>query len=570
MPEPATHLFEVAITVQNWQEPCLDLKLPVWTPGSYLVREYAKHLQNFRAEDAAGHALSCRKLSKNHWQVETAERSDVTVRYAIFAHELTVRTNHLDPTHGYFNPGAMFCYIPGLEQHQITVTVQPPHPTWTVTTPLPMADVPQTLLAANFDTLVDSPFEVGTHRLYEFEVAGKPHQWAIWGQGNVDATQLIQDTQKVIQAEADLFGGLPYERYLFLLHLTEKGYGGLEHKDGCSLQYPRFGFRDPDQYKRFISLVAHEFFHLWNVKRLRPQALQTFDYDQENYTDCLWFCEGVTSFYDQVIPLRAGICDAQWYLKQLSEAITRLQTTPGRQVQPLSQSSFDTWIKLYRPTANSRNAQVSYYLKGELVAVLLDLLIRQQHQHRRSLDDVMRQLWQQFGQPGLGYTSAQLKSVFEAVAELDLTAFWLNYIEGTAELPFNQYLDPFGLQVHPDIPEDAPPYLGLDLKMEAGAAMVKFVAADSPAQRAGMAAGDQLLAIAGFKVSADGLSDRLQDFQPGDEVAITFFHQDQLRTSPVLLAEPVARTYGVRAIQPSTVSQKDNCRQWLGVELETL
>ena len=567
MVNPASHLFEVTLSIQNWHDPDLDLKLPVWTPGSYLVREYAKSLQDFIAKDASDHTLPSIKLSKNHWQVNTTTASNLTVHYAIFAQELTVRTNHLDITHGYFNPGAMFCYLPGWEQEQITVTILPPYPNWTVTTALPrVGGDSHTFVAANFDTLVDSPFEVGTHALYPFEFLGKPHQWAIWGEGNIDAQQLIEDTQKVIQVEAELFGGLPYDHYLFLLHLTEKGYGGLEHHHSCSLQYPRFSFRDPDKYRRFMSLVAHEFFHLWNVKRLRPQALQTFDYDRENYTDCLWFCEGVTSFYDQVIPLRAGISDAQWYLKQLSEAITRLQTTPGRFVQSLSQSSFDAWIKLYRPTPNSRNAEVSYYLKGELVALLLDLLIRTQHQNQRSLDDVMRHLWQQFGELELGYTSAQLKAVFETIAATDLTSFWLDYIEGTAELPFNQYLEPFGLQIYPEIPAGSPPYLGLEAQLEAGLVMVKFVAFQSPAQQAGIEVGDQLLAIAGFKVGADQLGDRLKDFQPGKQIEITLFHHDQLRICEVTLAEPVAVRYQIGAIANPTPVQEDYCHRWLGLK----
>ena len=522
MPEPASHLFEVTLTVQNWQAPSLNLKLPVWTPGSYLVREYAKQLQDLSVEDGNGSPLPWQKQRKNHWQVQTSDTAEVTVRYRLFAHELTVRTNHLDITHGYFNPGATLMYVAGWEHTPITLTVTPPDPSWRVTTPLtPMSDSSHTFIATDFDTLVDSPVEIGTHALYSFEVLGKTHQWAIWGQGNFNSEQLIADTQKLIQVETNIFGELPYDRYLFLLHLTEKGYGGLEHKQGCSLQYSRFGFRDPDKYNRFISLVAHEFFHLWNVKRIRPKALETFDYDQENYTDCLWFCEGITSFYDLIIPVRAGIYDAQYYLKQVSEAITRLLTTPGRQVQSLSESSFDTWIKLYRPDTNSKNAQVSYYLKGELVALVLDLLIRQHHQNQRSLDDVMRQMWQQFGRSETGYTHTQLKAVIESVAGMDLTDFWQQYIHGTTELPFDTALRPFGLQLQAEVPEQTPPHVGVTFQPHPSTAVVKFVASGSSAQQAGIVPGDELLAIAGFRIRPDQWEQRLRDYQPGDAIAIT-------------------------------------------------
>jgi predicted metalloprotease with PDZ domain len=348
MPNPQTHLFEVTLQVKGWATAVLDLKLPVWTPGSYLVREYAKHLQNFSATGQK--ALAWRKISKNHWQVDTLGQSEITVCYRVFANELSVRTNHLDGTHGYFNGAALFFYLPGFEHQPIQVAIAPPYPNWQVATPLPtVPGQTNTFYAADFDTLVDSPFEIGTHALYEFEAQGKPHQLAIWGQGNTDPDRIIQDTQKIIDVEAELFGGLPYDSYLFLLHLSPQGNGGLEHKNACSLNYPRFGFRTKEKYQRFMQLVAHEFFHLWNVKRIRPKALEVFDYEQENYTTSLWFSEGTTSYYDLNIPFRAGIYDAKTLLGNLSKEITRLQTTPGRQVQPASESSFDAWIKLYRP-----------------------------------------------------------------------------------------------------------------------------------------------------------------------------------------------------------------------------
>ncbi len=569
MPQPTTHLFEVELHLKDWQLEQLDLRLPVWTPGSYLVREYAKHLQSFSAQRLDGQSLIWRKISKNHWQVETAGITELTIHYQIFANELTVRTNHLDATHGYFNPGAVFFYIPGFEDCEIRVAILPP-PEWHVITPLPtLAGQANTFQAADFDTLVDSPFEVGTHSVYDFEVLGKSHQLAVWGQGNAEPDRLIRDTQKVIEAEAELFGGLPYNRYLFLLHLSNQGFGGLEHKYACSLNYPRFGFRAEDKYNRFISLVAHEFFHLWNVKRIRPKTLEVFDYDRENYTPSLWFSEGTTSYYDWMIPLRAGIYDAAYCLKQLGESITRLQTTPGRHVQPLSESSFDAWIKLYRPDANSGNSQISYYLKGEMVSLLLDLLIRQRQQNARSLDDVMRQMWQQFGRSETGFTPEQLQIVIESVAGMDLEDFFQRYLHRTEELPFNEYLEPFGLLCQ-EVPEDSPPHLGLSLKSDKGTGSVKFVEANSPAQHAGVNAGDELLAINGFRVSPEQLNDRLKDYQPGDEIELTFFHQDELRTCSVTLAEPSTHQYKLLPVESPSSVQEQNFQAWLGESLSSL
>ncbi|MEL7409753.1 MAG: peptidase M61, partial [Cyanobacteria bacterium J06558_2] len=308
MSQPTSHLFEVTLQVSNWQLATLDLKMPVWTPGSYLVREYARHLQDFKAQDSQGKILPHQKLGKNYWQVATEDTSEIKVSYRVYANELTVRTNHLDATHGYFNGAALFFFVPGLEQQSIKVKIDPPYPEWRIATTLPpVPGESNTFIAADFDTLVDTPVEVGTQQVYDFEVLGKPHSLAIWSQGNPNPEQIIADTTKIIEVEAAMFGGLPYEQYLFLLHLSGSGYGGLEHKDCCTLNYPRFGFRDRDKYERFLQLVAHEFFHLWNVKRIRPKALEKFDYEVENYTTSLWFCEGTTSYYDILFPLRAGI-----------------------------------------------------------------------------------------------------------------------------------------------------------------------------------------------------------------------------------------------------------------------
>jgi len=568
MSKPESHLFEVTLQIRGWQsqkQSVLDLKMPVWTPGSYLIREYARHLQEFSAA-ADGVILSWHKLSKNHWQVQTQGHENLTIQYRIYANELSVRTNHLDGTHGYFNGAALFFFIPGYDRSPLWVTVTPPRSQWQVTTALaPVAGQLNTFQAEDFDTLVDSPFEIGQHRLYMFETLGKPHQLAVWGDGNLEPADLIPDLKRIIQTEAQLFDGLPYDRYLFLLHLSSQGFGGLEHKNSCSLIYQRLGFRNRDKYDRFIQLVAHEFFHLWNVKRIRPKALEVVDYETENYTPSLWFCEGTTSYYDLIIPYRAGIYDVRAYLNALSKEITRFQTTPGRTIQPLSESSFDAWIKLYRPDTNSPNSQMSYYLKGEMVSLLLDLLIRERHGNQRSLDQVMQQMWQQFGKPEVGFTPEDLQHAIESVAGTDLTEFFRQYLHGTDELPFNDYLKPFGLQLQAD--GNDIPYLGMTVKAEQGRDLVKFVEQGSPAQIVGLDAGDELLAINGLRVNAEQVSDRLRDFQPGDQLQIAAFHQDELCSYTVTLAEPRPTRYHLVPVQAASRQQEQNFAGWLGVPL---
>ena len=566
MSKPASHLFEVSLQVQNWQELVLDLKMPVWTPGSYLVREYARHVQDFQAESSSDKtALSSQKTSKNHWQISTSNCTEVTINYRVFANELTVRTNHLDTTHGYFNGAALFFFIPGWEKQAIQVKIIPPYSDWQVTTTLPVVDKEANLFEApDFDTLVDSPVEIGKQKIYDFTVLDKPHSLAIWSEGNAKPEKIIEDTRKIIEVEAKMFGGLPYEQYLFLLHLSSSGYGGLEHKDSCTLNYPRFGFRDREKYNRFLQLVAHEFFHLWNVKRIRPQALETFDYEAENYTTSLWFCEGATSYYDTLIPLKADIYDRQTFLENISKDLTRYFNIPGRKVQPLGESSYDAWIKLYRRDANSDNNQISYYLKGELVSLLLDLLIRAKHKNERSLDDVMRLMWQRFGVDEVGFTPQQLKRAISEVAACNLDDFFELCLDSTAELPFEQYLEPFGLYIKAITEKEVVPYMGIKVQTENGREIIKFVEADSPAMDGGIDVGNELLAIDGIRVAPQSLNERLKDYQIDDIIQVTVFHQDELKTLPVTLAQPKPSRYELVVKDNLSATQQQNLSTWLG------
>jgi predicted metalloprotease with PDZ domain len=569
MPVPESHLFAVTLRVRNWSSPVLDLKMPVWTPGSYLVREYARQVQDFIAYAGKNQQLlASQKLSKNHWQIQTEGVAEIAVCYRVFANELSVRTNHLDATHGYFNGAALFLFVPGLEKQPIRVTITPPQPEWRVTTTLPpIADEKNSFEAIDFDTLVDSPFEIGTQETYDFEVLGKPHQLAIWGKGNIKPQSIVKDTTKIVEVEAGIYGNLPYDRYLFLLHLSANGYGGLEHQDSCSLNYPRLGFRNKEKYNRFMQLVAHEFFHLWNVKRIRPKALETFDYERENYTTSLWFCEGTTSYYDLVIPAWAGLYDAKAFLEILSKEITRYLSIPGRKVQPLSESSFDAWIKLYRRDSNSDNSQISYYLKGEMVSLLLDLFLRARSKNQRSLDDVMRQMWQQFGQAEIGFTPEQLKEVLDSVAGTDLSEFFTRFIDSTEELPFDDYLKPFGLHLKAVSNGEAAPYLGMRVVAENGKATIQFVEADSPASLAGIDPGDELLAIDGLRVTAEQLNERLLDYQAGEVIEIAVFHQEELQIHRVRLAEPRPTRYQVVKVKSPSEEQKELLEGWLKVRV---
>jgi predicted metalloprotease with PDZ domain len=561
IPEPENHLLHVELAIADWRDEFIDLKLPVWTPGSYLVREYAKHLQDFTATDAAGENLAWQKISKNHWRVNCGNKPQIKICYRIFCNELTVRTNHIDRTHAFFTGAAVFMYVPEYQRQSYQVEIANLKENWKIATALPEIAA-NTFYAKNFDTLVDSPFEIGIHDRYQFTVHDKPHSFVVWGQHNADMQRMVKDTAAIIAVEAEMFGGLPYEHYDFILHASN-GFGGLEHKDCTVLLYNRLGFRKEDSYLQFVNLVAHEFFHTWNVKRIRPKAFETFDYDNENYTSSLWFSEGTTSYYDQIFPLRAKLYDAKHYLKLVSKAITRLQTTFGRNVQSLHDSSFDTWIKLYRPDPNTHNNQISYYLKGELVSMLLDLLIRHKTNNLRSLDRVMQIMWERFGKAEVGFSEAELHEVIETVAGVDLSAFWNDYLYGTKELDYNYYLEPFGLELR-TARQDSP-FIGMTLKSKNGVAEVEKVEFGAPAQKAGISTGDILLAIAGIRVTAETFSDRLRDFAAGDAIAVTIFQHDLLRNVEVILEEPICNHFDLVQIPHASPNQESNLKLWLSI-----
>ena len=563
-PCPAAHFFVVTLTVTAWQADKLDLKMPVWTPGSYLVREYSRHLQQLVAQGEKHQSLAVQKLSKNHWQVDTELTTTITVSYRVYADELSVRTNHLDASHGYFNGAALFLAIAGYEKQPLSLEIIPPHPHWLITTALtPTTESSWVYSVPDFDTLVDSPVEMGEQSQYQWQVLGKAHQLTVWGTGNLNPQQLLADLTKIIATEAQIFGGLPYDKYTFILHLSSQGFGGLEHKNCCSLNYNRFGFRETEKYQRFLQLVAHEFFHLWNVKRLRPIALENFDYYQENYTPSLWFAEGTTSYYDLIIPLRAKIYDSSAFLGHLSKEISRYLLTPGRHIQPLAESSFDAWTKLYRREAHSDNCQISYYLKGELLTLMLDLLIRDHHNNQRSFDDVLSLLWQKFGQSERGFTEQELEETIATVAQKDLTDFWERYLYGLVELPLAEYLEPFGLTLKPIFAEEPTPYLGLKVQTEQGQTKVKFVAAHSPSEKIGFSVEDELVALNGLRVTAEQLNSRLQDFRPQDWLEVTFFHQDILKTASVQLGESQPLRYEVIPLSAPSPRQVEQFKGWL-------
>jgi len=592
MSRPHTHLFDVEIAVKRMTNvPAPDqyhLVMPVWTPGSYLVREFERHVQDFNATDASGQALKWEKINKDTWRVLTNGAHEWRATYRVYANELSVRTSELNSNHAFWNNANLLMYPDGYLKLPSTVRVLAPD-VWKVATGLPaVAGQRNTFHAENFDILYDSPFEASNFKTLVFNVKGVPHRIVIDGDGNYDPERMRLDVQKIVETEAALMGEIPYHDYTFILHLRENGGGGLEHLNSAALGFARFGFgtgrgsratsaapnatADVDRdYRGFLSLVAHEFFHLWNVKRIRPDTLGPFDYTQENYTKLLWVAEGITDYYADIALRRGGLISEDDFLESTARAMQGMQNTPGRLVQSAEEASFDAWIKYYRQDENSINSQVSYYDKGALLGLLLDLEIRKRSEGRKSLDDVMRYLYTEFYKKDRNYTPADFQKTAELMAGSSLEEFFARYVRGKDELDYNAALAAAGLALDRGVVmKDGKPVaratLGAELEQDQDRLMVRNVRAGTAAYDQGLNAGDQIVAMDNMRVTKDSLIARLGEKKPGDPVNLTIFRFDDMSTLLIKLGGRTEGSYSIAPLPTQTELQKQIYRAWLGVK----
>jgi predicted metalloprotease with PDZ domain len=542
--------------------------MPVWTPGSYLVREFERHVQDFAATDAAtNRPLTWEKVNKDSWRVKTAGSKDWRATYRVYANELSVRTSELNDHHAFWNNAALLMYPEGFIHAGSKLTINPPAG-WKIATGLPAASgQSNTFSAENFDILYDSPVEVGTFKTLSFEVKGVPHRIVIDGEGNYDPERVRRDVQKIVATEVELMGGeIPYHDYTFILHLHPAGGGGLEHLNSTSLIVTRFSFQPESNYIDFLSLVAHEFFHLWNVKRIRPDALGPFNYTTENYTKLLWVAEGITAYYQTLFLRRAGFVSDKEYLGALSETIRDVQTKPGRLLMSAEEASYDAWIKYYRADENFVNSQISYYDKGALLGLLLDLQIRKMSGGARSLDDVMRALYTDFFKKNRNYTPADFERVCERMAGGSLEDFFARYVRGREELPYDAILANVGLRLEPASATERAS-LGADVAQDNDRLMVRRVYSGAAAYEQGLNAGDQIVALDGYRVNRDNFMQRLNEKRPADVARLTVFRADELRSFDIKLDGIRDASYRPIPLAKPTAEQSQLYQGWLGAPL---
>jgi predicted metalloprotease with PDZ domain len=587
MPRPHTHLFDIDVGIKRAANGPQEevLVMPVWTPGSYLIREFERNVQDFSAADEAGRPLKWEKTNKNTWRVFTNGARAWQATYSVYANELSVRTSELNSDHAFWNNANLLMYLPDFLKSPSTVRVLAPD-VWKVATGLPAVPGQKNIFRAeNFDVLYDSPFEASNFKTIVFNVKGVPHRIVIDGAGNYDPERMRRDVQKIVETQVELMGGeIPYRDYTFILHLRANAGGGLEHLNSCALGYPRFGFRihsgdratssapntteTPERdYRGFLSLVSHEFFHLWNVKRIRPDALGPFDYTQENYTKVLWVAEGITDYYADLVLRRAGLISESEFLTATARAMQNMQNTPGRLVQSAEESSYDAWIKYYRQDENSINSQVSYYDKGALLGLLLDLEIRKRSGGAKSLDDVMRYLYAEFFKKNRNYGPADFQKASELMAGASLEEFFSKYVRGKEELDYNGALAAAGLRLDTTPAADAKMYFGADVAQEDDRLIVRRVYAGSPAYDAGLNAGDQIVAMNNLRVTRDFFNARMMEKKPGDLVNLTIFRFDDLSTLLVRLSDKRESTFKILPVTAPTQLQRQVYRSWLGVEV---
>jgi predicted metalloprotease with PDZ domain len=550
---PEAHLFQVTLSIKAPDRAGQVVSLPAWLPGSYMIRDFAKNIVTISAT-CDGKPLALEKLDKQTWRCAPCVGT-LTLDYTVYAWDLSVRTAHLDTTHAYFNGTSLFLRVHGQDDQACSVDIEAPegsnYKNWRIATTLP-SDNPAYAFgrfhAADYDELIDHPVEMGDFTLLEFEAHGIPHAMVLTGHHYADTERLASDLKRICETQIDLFGEAPFDRYLFQTMVVDSGYGGLEHRSSTSLLCSRDDLplvgeeKISESYRNFLGLCSHEYFHSWNIKRIKPNVFVPYDLSQESYTPLLWAFEGFTSYYDDLTLLRCGLIDEESYLELLGQTITRVIRGSGRLKQSVTDSSFDAWSKFYKQDENAPNAIVSYYTKGSLIALTLDLTIRNNSNGERSLDDVMRTLWRNYGKPHVGISPQQMEALLCEIGGMDVSALLEEALRGTDDLPLESLLARFGVELKlrqannnsdkggkPNKDDKSEPLaLGVRYGSDPLGAKLLAVFDHGAAQSAGLSAGDIIVAIDGLRATSDNI-EKLLNYQRGrKQVELYFFRRDEL------------------------------------------
>jgi predicted metalloprotease with PDZ domain len=562
MPDPAAHLFHVTLRADGLSGELLDLKMPAWMPGFYRIMDYQRFVSNFRAADGAGRPLAWEKTSRNAWRIVAGGAPKVVVDYDVFGNTSFAANNFLNPERAFIAPPGMFLYPDGRLKTPVTVTLELP-PGWTqVGTGLdPVPGRAAAFSASDFDTLYDCPILLGTQEVLKFEVKGVPHTIVLENVADtVDRNRIAADLKRMVEASTGMMGDIPYKHYTFLL--IGLGNGGIEHANSAAIFFNGKRLADEKGYPGWLSYVAHEYFHNFNVKRIRPLALGPFDYDMENLTDMLWVSEGLTVYYEDIVLVRGGLLTSEAYLSKLAAAISRFENGLGHHFQSAAESSLYTWGT--SGVGGDRNTTISYYDNGSMLGMMLDLAIRNGSGNTKSLDDVMRSLYRTYDRgKKRGFTDAEFREECERAAGGSLAEVF-EYASTTKDVDYAKYLAYAGLKIA-GTPKNAPGgYLGLNTRTADGTMTVTGVTPGSPAEGAGLAAGDRILEVDGAKAAAKVLSDALLSKKPGDRLKIKYARGETTSEADIGLWRNVDMDYAITPVPDPSALQAAIFKDWMG------
>lgn len=562
-PEAQAHYVNIEMNLTGLHQKTIDVKMPVWTPGSYLIREFGKNVEGFTAE-AQGKPLAAYKTDKNTWHIVADKHRDIKIRYRVYCFEISVRTSFVDVAHGFLSTSGLFMYPAGMLNLPSQIHIEPYKGWTTVSTSLERVNGDQfTVMAPSYDILFDSPIEVGTQDVFYFEAQGVKYEVAMVNGGNYNKEDLKRDMARVVDEETAIFGENPNKHYVFIVHNYAKGGGGLEHLSSTVLGASREAYASKGGYEGFLGLVAHEHFHLWNVKRLRPIALGPFDYDKENYTTNLWIAEGFTNYYQDIIIRRTQLYPVDDYLARIAASITGVSNQPGAKIESLNDASFNAWIKLYRPNENSPNSTISYYSKGGVVGMMLDLEIINDSKGQRSLDDVMRYMYDEYYKAKhRGYTDAEFKAGLEKFAGRNLDDFYNKYIYGVADLDCNAYLAYAGYKLTDDNAANINVTFGVTAVKANGKYVVTAVSRNSAAWIDGINVNDELAAIDGVTLNTDP-DKMVAGKKPGDKITVTVIRDGIMKTIQLTLLKNTVVKYRIEDAGIATKANMIVRKKWL-------
>jgi len=556
-PNPNTHYAQVEMVVSGLKNDYVDFKMPVWIPGSYMVREFSRNVDSFKAQTNSGENIRFDKVRKNVWRVYNKSQGDIKISYQLYAYELTVRTCFVNNEQAYMNGAALFMYAEEFKNMPSDLKFVPYSEWKEISTGLPIKNNDKWIRTAeNFDQIADSPVVLGNQEILTFDYKGIPHYIAMVGKAEYDGEKVKQDFYKIVDECTKIFGENPVKDYTFIIQNLTVGSGGLEHMNSTTLMNSRKNYSDDKGYKALLSLAAHEYFHLWIVKRVRPLELGPFDYENEVYTRQLWFFEGFTSFYDDYIVYRAGFFTEEEYLEVIKTNMKTVLNTPGDKIQSLSDASFDAWIKYYRQNENSKNATVSYYTKGGVIAAAMNFDLINTTKGKKTMDDLMRYLYfDHYKKLDRGITDLELQNAFEIVSGKDYDSFFENYIHGTEPFQYEEYFLLAGISIErTDGMKDQPGYLGATFVQSGNKTTISFVERNTPAWSDGLDVNDEILGVDDQDPSK--VKDYLSGKKPGDKVSFKILRFGIERDIEIILAEPSVIDINFSKVRKPSAMQK--------------